>query len=255
MSKKSRTDLPDNVKAMHETQENWRKKAWEETLEKHKNELERMLEKMNLFDIWSDALQDNEATKRLLPEIFMDGYMAIHFAGYGLYKYANICLRSQLETTLRLIYFSTHPIEFGWWCSGNESYRSGLGNKDVWGEGYQYFQELDYVKQFEQKCNQGQRLFQEGKKVSNIYKKLSTYVHSGSFSLQTKPDEFSPRYKITNFKRWYSNFDEIQHYINVLLVLGFLKEFKRIPGGEKNRILQFGMGTNYRTKMQEILGS
>lgn len=255
MSKKSTTDLPDNVRVMHESQENWRKKAWEETLKKHKNELEKMLEKMNLFDVWSDALQQNEATKRLLPEIFMDGYLAIHFAGYGLYKYANICLRSQLETALRLIYFSTHPIEFNWWCSGNESYRSGLANKDVWGEGYQYFQELDHVKQFERKCSEAQRLFRGGKKVSNIYKKLSTYVHSGMFSLQTKPDEFSPRYKIADLRHWCGNFNEIQLYINLLLILGFLKEFRKMREGEKNRILQVGISTNYRSKLQEMLGS
>lgn len=255
MSKKGMPDLPDNLRAMHESQEKWRKKAWEETLTKHKNELEKMLEKVNLFDIWSDALQHNEATKRLLPEIFMDVYIAIHFAGYGLYKYANICLRSQLETALRLIYFATHPVEFDWWCSGNESYRSGLANKDVWGEGYRYFEELDSVKQFEGKCSIGQRLFRGGKRVSNIYKKLSTYVHSGMFSFQTKPGEFSPRYKISDFKLWCKNFNEIQQYINILLILGFLKEFKEIHGSEKDRILQVGINKSYRTKLQEILGT
>jgi len=249
------SNLPSSLRVMHESQKKWRYEAWEATLNNHKNELEKMLDKINLFDIWSDGLQNNEAVKRLLPEIFMDGYMSIHFAGYGLYKYANSCLRSQLETALRLIYFSTHPIEFNWWCNGSASYRSGLGNKDVWGEGYLYFQGLEYVKQFEGKCSEGQRLFGGSKKVSNIYKKLSTYVHSGMFSFQTKPDEFSPRYKIQDFKHWRSNFNEIQEYINILLILSFFKEFKQIRGSDRNKIIQVAITTKYHSKLQEMFGS
>lgn len=249
------SNLPSNLRVIHESQKKWRNKAWEATLNNHRDELERMLEKINLFDVWSDGLQNNEAIKRLLPEIFMDSYMSIHFAGYGLYKYANICLRSQLETALRLIYFSPHPVEFDWWRNGNESYRSGLANKDVWGEGYLYFQELENVKQFEDKCTEGQRLFRGGKKVSNIYRKLSTYVHSGMFSFQTKPDEFSPRYKIEDFKHWSENFNEIQEYINILLILSFLKEFKQMRESDKNKILQVAITTEYNSKLREVLGS
>lgn len=249
MSKKSISNLPSSVKAMHESQEKWRTNAWEETLKKHKDEIEKMLEKINLFDIWSNSLQNNEATKRLIPEIFMDGYISIHFAGYGLYKYANVCLRSQLETALRLIYFSTHPVEFVWWCNGNESYRSGLANKDVWGEGYQYFKELKYVKDFDKKCNEAQKLFLGASRVSKIYRKLSKYVHSGMFSFQTKSDEFSPRYKSEEFKDWRTNYNEIQEYINVLLVLGFLKEFRQMSKGEEDKILQVGVNPSYRTKI------
>lgn len=253
--KNNLSNLPSNLRVLHESQKKWRDKAWETTLSSHKDELEKMLEKINLFDIWSDGLQNNEAIKRLLPEIFMDGYMSIYFAGCGLYKYANICLRSQLETALRLIYFSTHPIEFDWWCNGNTSYRSGLANKDVWGEGYLYFQELKYVQLFEEKCSDGHRLFRDGKKVSNIYRKLSTYVHSGMFSFQTKPDEFSPQYKIEDFKHWCSNLNEIQEYINILLILAFLKEFKQMRASDRNKILDVVITTKYKSKLQEILGS
>lgn len=247
-------NLPGNLKTMYESEKKWRTKAWGESLNKHKDELERMLEKVNLLDIWSDGLRSSEASRPLLQEIFMDAYISIHLTCYGLYKYANICLRSELETTLRLIYFSTHPVEFNWWHSGNEWYRSGLANKDVWGEGYKYFQELEHVKKFESKCNKGLRLFCDGKKVSNIYKKLSAYVHSGTFSFQTKPDQFSPQYKTTDFKHWSSNFNEVQEYINTLLILGFLKEFRQISEGDKKRILEVGINNSYRTILKEILG-
>lgn len=249
------SNLPVNLNIMHESQEKWRTKAWQKTLAKHGDELEKTIERINLFDIWSNNLQNVEAAKKLIPEIFMDGYISVHFSGYGLYKYANACLRSQLETTLRLIYFSTHTIEFGWWQSGNEWYRNGLRQRDVWGDGYQYFQELVHVKDFEQKCNQGERLFRDGGKVSRVYSKLSTYVHSGIFSFQTKPDEFSPQYKIEPFKLWLGNFSEVQEYIHILLILNFMDEFRQMHAKERETILQVAIRPDYKTKLQEMLGS
>lgn len=248
-------NLPPNTKTMYESQEKWRTKASEGTLLAHKDEIEDLLEKANLFDLWSNSLQGSEAARRLIPEIFMDAYMSIHFACYGLYKYANVCLRSQLETTLRLIYFSTHPVEFEWWRAGNEWYRAGLRTRDVWGEGYGYFEQLENVKKFEERCDEGQRLFQHAKKVTKIYQTLSTYVHSGVFSLQTKPDQFSPRYKIDEFSKWKSNFKEIQSYIHALLVLGFSKEFKKMSQVNQERVVGVGIeSSHHREKLKEVIG-
>ena len=255
MSEDGILNLPPNTKTMYESQEKWRTKASEDTLSAHKDEIEDSLEKANLFDIWSNSLQGSEAARRLIPEIFMDGYMSIHFACYGLYKYANICLRSQLETTLRLIYFSTHPVEFEWWRVGNEWYRAGLRTRDVWGEGYGYFEQLEKVKKFEETCDEGQRLFQHARKVTKIYQTLSTYVHSGVFSLQTKPDQFSPRYKIDEFCKWMSNFKEIQGYIHTLLVLGFSKEFKKMSQVNQETVVRVGIESlHHREKLKEVIG-
>lgn len=256
MSGNGSLDLPPNTKTMYESQEKWRAKALKDTLSAHKDQIEASLEKVNLFDIWSNSLQTSEVARRLIPEIFMDAYMSIHFACYGLYKYANICLRSQLETALRLIYFSTHPIEFGWWSAGNEWYRAGLRTKDVWGEGYGYFEQLENVKKFEELCEEGQRLFQHARKVPQIYQTLSTYVHSGVFSLQTKPDQFSPRYKIDEFSKWGTNFKEIQSYIHILLVLSFLEEFKKMSTVNQNRVLEIVIASlYYRERLKELVGS
>lgn len=256
MSKSNLSSLPDNTKIMHESQEKWRNKNWKETLEEHKSGIEKVIEKINLFDIWSNSLQDNDAAERLIPEIFMDGYISIHFAGYGLYKHANICLRSQLETTLRLIYFSTHPVEFNWWCKGNEWYRKGLATRDVWGEKYEYFKELEYVKEFEKKCNEDRRLFQEGKRVNKVYQKLSKYVHTSAFSFQTKPDDFSPKYKVEEFERWIDNFKEIQEYINILFILGFSKEFEKSSNTSQEKIKEIAIeSSHYKEKLKEALNS
>lgn len=256
MSQKDISSLPDNTRIMHESQEKWRDSNWKDTLEEHKSEIEELMQKINLFDIWSNSLQDNAAARRLIPEIFMDGYISIHLAGYGLYKYANICLRSQLETTLRLIYFSTHPVEFDWWCKGNEWYREGLATKDVWGERYGYFTQLEYVKKFEKKCTNHKKLFAEGQRVSKIYQKLSRYVHTSAFSFQTKPDDFAPKHKIKEFAKWIDNFKEIQEYINLLLILGFAKEFEKLNSTSQERIRKTAIESpHYEEKLREVLGS
>lgn len=235
--------LPKLTKAMYDSQEKWCNKNWSSTLEKHSGETEKLLEKINIFDIWSNALQDSEPAKKLIPEIFVDAYMAIHFASMALYKYAYMCLRSQLETVLRLVYFSAHSIEFGWWLEENEWYRSGLKTKDVWGEGYNYFANIKYIKDFDKKCGKGGKLFTgKGNKIRKIYSKLSKYVHSSAKSLQTTPESFSPKYKIGDFKRWANEFTEIQDYVNIILILSFPEKFEAFAHTEQRRLLEIGIG-------------
>ena len=245
MSDEHVPDLPPNIKTMCNSEEKWRGKALQDTIAAHNEDIEKLLEKANLFDIWSNQLQDSDAAKRLIPEVFMDAYTSIHFSCYGLYKYAHICLRSQLETSLRLIYFSTHPVEFQWWLVGNEWYRAGLRTREVWGEGYGYFEQLPRIKRFEEICDEANRLFQNARKVPKIYQTLSTYVHSGVFSFQTKSDLFSPTYRIEEFYKWHSNFAEVQSYINILLALGFEDRFCKMTKANKEKIINIGVESAY----------
>lgn len=253
-----KNDLPELTKTMHESQEKWRSETWNQTLSKHKEEIEKLLQKISVFDIWSNSLQNNEAAKKLIPEIFIDSYISLHFACFGLYKYANICLRSQLETVLRLIYFSTHPVEFDWWCKGNEWYREGLKSKDVWGEGFKYFAQLDYIKKFEKRCEKQKRLFHEAQKINKTYKKLSGYVHSSALAFQTKPEELliSPKYDLEEFKRWIRSFKEVQEHINILLILSFHREFKKLSKTNREKIGKIGVESSYYWKiLGEVLTS
>lgn len=247
-------NLPELTKAMHESR--WRDRNWDQTIKKHKKEIEKLLQKITVFDIWSNSLQDSEAPRWMVPEIFIDSYMSIHFACFGLYKYAHMCMRSQLETALRVIFFSTHPVEFDWWSKNIEFYRSGLRTKDVWGEGYKYFGQLENIKKFEKKCNKEKRLFEEGKRVNKIYQKLSKYVHSGPLSFQTRPDIFSPRYRLEKFKNWVKSFKEVQECINVLLVLSFPKEFKGLSKTSREKIRKIGIELpHYRRILKKVLSS
>lgn len=249
-------DLPELTKSMHDSQENWRNENWNRTMEKHKEEIEKLLQKLSLFDIWSNLLQDDEVAKTLIPEAFVDAYVSVHFAGYGLYKYAHICLRSELETTLRLIFFSTHKVEFKWWSEGNEWYRENVAG-DVWGRGYLYFEQLETIKKFEKLCADNRKLF-GGRKVGikRIHRMLSRFIHSGAGHFQTRPGRISPKYEHEEFGKWIKTFVMVQEHINILLILGFPEQFKKLSGSNQRKIKETGVeSSQHREILEKILAS
>jgi hypothetical protein len=134
------SDLPDKTKSMHYTQARWRERNWRESLHTHSAELEQLLSLIELFDFWKNHLpKNNDPVKQLLREIIADAYVSIHLAGLGLYKHAYMSLRSQFETAARLIYFSSHPQEYGLWKDGDEKWKKLLKAGDVWGDDWGYF--------------------------------------------------------------------------------------------------------------------
>ena len=248
-------NLPTEVKNIHESQNKWRGKNWKETLKKHSQDIEKLLKKINLFDIWSNKLQTIPATKALIREIFMDAFISIHFAGYALYKYANMCLRSELEMALRLIFFSTHPTEFKWWTEGNEWYRKSQNYPDVWGRSYHYFEYLDNIKEFEELCDEDKKLFGgSGIDIKKIHKILSKSIHSGAGYFQTRPDRISPKYNISEFNNWHKIYEKVQSYINILLVLSFKDKFKDMTPVQKNKILDRGMDNYHKERVKQVIG-
>lgn len=225
--------LPELTKIMYAIQQKGIDKNCEETLRIHFREVEKFLQKTQIFTVWKDRLKNKYGVaKELVPEIFMDAYISILFACMGLYKQANICLRVQLETALRLVYFSTHPVEFKWWYEGSEWYLEDK-SKDVWGVEYKYFRQLEELKNFEKVSNFG--LFA---KIKKFYKVLSKYVHGGAASFQTRPDRISPKYVIKDFNKWIGNFKKIQSYVNTVLILGFAETFKVSGTDIHRRILK-----------------
>lgn len=248
------TDLPTETKTTHESQNKWRSKNWRKTLNVHKQDIEELLKKISLFDIWLNKLQHDDVAMKLIPEIFMDAYISIHFAGYGLYKYAHMCLRSELETAMRLVFFSTHPVEFSWWSDGNEWYRDNVTG-DVWGRGYLYFEQLDNIKEFEKSCDDNKKLF-GGKKVGirGVYKTLSKFIHSGAGHFQTRVDRVSPKYDSDEFEEWNKIYEKVQTYILMILALGFADKFKAMTNTQRNKILDIGMDAYYEEKLKRILG-
>jgi hypothetical protein len=243
-------DLPQWIKTTHESQNHWRKKNWENTLNKHKDELESLLKKINTLNKWSNKLQGNKSSVQLIPEIFIDGYTSLHFACFGLYKYAHICLRSEIETALRLVFFFQHPIEYEWWCNGNRWFLETLHQTDVWGRGYVYFEQLNNIKKFNSLCDKDKQLLSE---ITKIHKELSKSIHSGAGYLQSRSDRISPEYSLEKYNIWIQTIFRVQTYINTLFILGFSEEFKEMGKSDRKEILQIGVGdVHYIDKLNEM---
>ena len=245
--------LPELTKSMYESQLKWNDKNWKDSIKNHHKEIEKLLEKVEVFDSWQHILESKykNITKELIPEILMDSYLSVHFACMGLYKLANISLRTQLETSLRLVFFSTHPVEFNWWYSGKDEY---FKKKAVWGEQYTYFTRLDEVKDFQAKCKESGNKVDLFDDIRILYGKLSQYVHSGVHSYLTTPERVSPKYRKDELGKWIKNFKETQKYINTVLTLGFADEFKSAKLDKKKKILKAIENDKFKTNLRKSLG-
>lgn len=249
-------DLGVKTKSVHLSQKKWRDKNWKETLRLHGNDTEKLIEKISFFDKWENILQKDKLFKLFIPEIYIDGWASIHLACFGMYKYANMSLRSELENSLRLVFFYTHPTEFSWWTNGNETYRKIRQSPNVWGNGYDYFQELETIKKLQKLCKANKRSLFVGKdSVNKIYSKLSKFIHSGASQFQTKPDRTAPKYDKGKFNQWKDSFTIVQENINTLLITQFYKEFKTLTKSEKDEMLKKVIGKYYAPKLKKFLKS
>lgn len=237
------------TKILFKIQQTWIDSNSKETLRIHHNIIEELLQRTQILVFWKNRSQRQDIfLTELIPEIFMDAYISVSFACFGLYKQANVCLRGQLETALRLVYFSTHPVEYGWWKKGSEWFLEAQF-KDVWGKAYQYFRQLEKIKDFEQ--SSGIHLIDN---IKTFYKNLSKFVHGGATSFQTRPNRISPKYLRKEFNDWKNCFGEVQKYVNTLLILGFGEVFKNMTDSEKRDILKALHDPKYKTGIKKILG-
>lgn len=241
--------MSDLTRNMFQIQQSWIGKNCKETLRIHYGEIEELLQQTQILVFWKNHSQRQDIfSKELVPEIFMDAYISVSFACFGLYKQANACLRGQLETALRLVYFSTHPVEYSWWKKGSEWFLEAQ-SKDVWGKEYQYFRQLDSIKGFE--ISSGINLMND---IKTFYKKLSKFVHGGATSFQTRPNRISPEYLKKEFNEWRFCFAEVQKFVNTILILGFSNAFKNMTEKEKRGILKALHDQRYKAGIKKYLG-
>jgi hypothetical protein len=249
-----RARLSELTGKMYDNQKKWESQIYQKTLGKHFSEIESLLGKMNLFDIWSNCLQRDGAAKKLIPEMYIDAYTSISLACFGFYKYAYMCLRSELETALNLIYFSKHPVEFAWWLQGSAWYRELTGGSHSWGKSYGYFIRLPNFKKFEKKCKEHLKLFQGRANIGKEYQRLSEFIHSGASFFQTGPERISPEYNVGKFKQWCSEWNKVQSYVNIILAIEFVGELKSPDAENCKSIVNLGVGKSYHTALQDFLG-
>ncbi|MCW4004934.1 MAG: hypothetical protein NWE95_13595 [Candidatus Bathyarchaeota archaeon] len=243
-------DLGEATRLIYENQRDWSRKNWCKSLDEHASETEKLLEQLSALYIWNNKLQSVPAAKELIPEVWMDIYVSITFANMGLYKHANMSLRSALETGLRLIYFSTHPTEYNWWKLGQKFGQDE--RNDVWG-GWDYFGTL--FLDFEQLCAMDDMdLFKFNRKwVTELYRNLSGSIHTHAKRLQTTTG-YSPKYDSAKYIEWKDFFCQTNTYLNILLTLGFTTTFKKMQTGDKSKILDVAIGDFYNDKLRERLG-
>jgi hypothetical protein len=249
-------DLLENTQSMHRAQTRWRNKNWKDSLKNHSDEIEDLLSIIALYDFWKNRLPKNSATKSLFKEIYSDAYMSIHLSCFGLYKNAYMSLRSEFETAMRLIYFSTHPLEFELWQNGNEKWITDLHrSSDVWGQNFKYFAYIPKFVQLEESLPGNLRLVikNENPKLREVYSTLSKHVHSGGPFLQTKL-RLSPKYNETEFKSWHEMFKNIQKYVNILLVTCFSDQFVAMPSQEREQVLNLAIGPYYINQVKNVCG-
>ncbi|MFH2106491.1 MAG: hypothetical protein ABII22_04470 [Candidatus Micrarchaeota archaeon] len=245
MRKITISKLPKLLQTVHKAQVKWKNDNYSESVHDFQNEIESILELLNLYAKWKSKFHDEKITQKMFPEIFMDGISSLHFALLGLYKYSNMCLRSQLETALRLIYFIDHKREYNWWLQDNEWYRK-QSLSYVWGSDFSYFKELKNIRDFDNACDGPKKIFSAKKKkgdlLENIYGQLSKSIHASATHFQTSTGRYSPRYTKNKMEEWISNFKKIQCYIFICLILVFPEEFKKMIASDQDVILNKGIG-------------
>lgn len=246
--------LPNLTKIMYESQQRLNKKNWEDTLKADHKETEKMLVMVSIFDTWRTSLERvyGDVARDLIKETFMDAYMSIHFACMALYKQAHVSLRAELETALRLVYFSTHPVEFKWWRDDKDYFHG----RHVWGDKFDYFRNLEYFQRFEQRSI---KLFEIENRnnpynIGKLYKILSKYVHSGFPAFLTTMQSVAPTYKRADFNAWAANFKEVQKCVNTILALGFPAEFKALGVVAQRKVLRVIGNRNYKQGLKQAFG-
>lgn len=234
------------LKEVHNAQKMWKKQNYEESVIEFKDEIEKILEVLNFYGKWKSKFQGENIAEKMMPEIFMDGLTSLHFALLGLYKYANMVLRSQLETALRLIYFMDHPREYEWWLDGNEWYK-GVRQTYVWGEDFSYFKQIGKINKFDKECEAKKKIFsgsgsgKTGDLLKEIYGNLSKSIHTSAQHFQTSIGRFSPKYSKPKMEEWIKSCMDLQCYILVSMILSFPDEFKKMSTTEQSTILSKGV--------------
>jgi hypothetical protein len=199
-----------------------------QSLTQFNRDLDHIVKSGESLNCWSNALQAHGLAP-LVSEIFIDIYASIHFSLCGLYKYADMALRSALENALNVAYFYGHPVEFRWWQNGGEWY---LVNKHPhpWGDGYNYFLLLAS----ELPGNKGESTIE--KELSTEYRALSKSIHSTSQKLQTKGFKLAPTVDIGRFKQWSVRMNRILSMINSVLVLALRDKFQNMKVQDKTLV-------------------
>ncbi|MBM4845208.1 hypothetical protein HYO58_16855 [Vibrio parahaemolyticus] len=178
-----------------------------------------------IFKSWKDGV--NHIGTLELDEIFnelhQDVNSSYYLASMGLYRTANMHLRSMIELSLQLVYFYEHPVEFKKWRNG--------------GFVIKHDKLKEYIKEYPSFENQPLKgevntLMEQ---ISKEWKNYSKHIHAESLSyFQTQKQSGSANaFTEADFGMWKSNFVKIVIKINKLFKLFFSDPYKLFPSQNK----------------------
>ncbi|MDF4675476.1 DUF5677 domain-containing protein [Vibrio parahaemolyticus] len=178
-----------------------------------------------IFKNWKEGI--NHVKKDNLNEIFdelhQDVNASYYLASMGLYRTANMHLRSMIELSLQLLYFYDHPVELEKWRTGGFVIKHDK-LKDYFKE-YPLFRSIS----LKEKVN---TLMEQ---ISKEWKNYSKHIHAESLNyFQTqKQSDSTNSFNIADFGIWKSNFIKIVKNINKLFMLFFSEQYKLFPSQNK----------------------
>lgn len=188
-----------------------------------------------IFKNWKEGI--NSAGCVDLNEIFDELHQDVNASYYlslmGLYRTANMHLRSLIELSLQLLYFYEHPVELKKWKFGKFIIK---------------FDKLsEYLKEYpgfsdEQTLTQAGRLIDQ---ISKEWKNYSKHIHAESliyFQTQKKSG-CNKSFNIEDFSVWKSSFVKIVLKINNLFMLFFSEQYRLFPSHNKD-LLSMGLVSN-----------
>jgi hypothetical protein len=178
-----------------------------------------------VFKNWKDGnnhIKNNELNE-IFNELHQDVNSSYYLASMGLYRTANMHLRSMIELSLQLLYFYEHPIELQKWRNG--------------GFVIKHDKLKDYLKEypsFQHQPLKGQvdTLMEQ---ISKEWRNYSKHIHAESLNyFQTqKQSDSTKSFNVADFGIWKSNFIKIVKKINNLFMLFFSEQYKLFPSQNK----------------------
>lgn len=178
-----------------------------------------------IFKNWKEGTNHlkNSNLDEIFDELHQDVNASYYLASIGLYRTANMHLRSMIELSLQLLYFYEHPIELKKWRNGDFVIKHETLK--------------DYLKDYpsfqHQPINREVDILME--QISKEWKNFSKHIHAESLNyFQTqKTSNSTNNFNIADFGIWSTNFNKIIKKINNLYRLFFSEQYKLFPSQNK----------------------
>ena len=192
----------------------------------NKDELYQCYKGTIIFKNWKEGLTsiENDSLNNIFNEIQEDINLSFHLSAYGLYRTANMHLRSAIELSLQVIYFFDHHIEYELWKDGNFIIK--------------HEKLIAYIKNHPKFKSKGERdnISLIVDKITKSWTLFSKHIHAESLIyFQTeKTSHKSSCFELKDFNIWKGYFIKTTEMLNNLYCSFFKNELIMFPSNIKN---------------------